>query len=97
MNESIKMPAPEVPLYSHPLVSLENWLAQMGCRRDPQEIERWSYQGSTQGSGQNWQAELRLEETVIWVRYTYADGNTKTLTFPYSLSRSDAELAIFDV
>ncbi|MGF1577214.1 MAG: DUF3143 domain-containing protein [Cyanophyceae cyanobacterium] len=92
MDELIKMPDDDVPLYSHPLVSLENWLVRMGCQRDPEEVERWSFVGKADV----WSAEIRLEEAVIWVRYTYPDGNTKTLTFPYSLSRSDAELAIFD-
>ncbi len=78
------------PLYNHPLPLLEEWLEQKGCVRDPEQIENCSCQTP------QWQAELKLEETHIWVRYQYEDGNTKTLTFPYSLSREDVERAIFE-
>lgn len=95
MNTPIKMPDIDVPLYSHPLMAVETWLIQVGCQQDSDEIERWFYAGHEHG--RDWDAELRLEEGSIWVRYTYAGGNTKTLTFPYSISRKDAQLAIFDV
>lgn len=84
------LPVESTPLYNHPLPTIESWLEQQGCVRDPDQSENWSCQTD------HWQAELSLEETHIWVRYHYGDGSTKTLTFPYSLSREDIEQAIFE-
>lgn len=83
------VPPESTPLYNHPLPILEDWLEEKGCIQDSEQIENWHCQTEW------WEAELRLEETHIWVRYSYKDGNTKTLTFPYSLSREDVEQAIF--
>ncbi len=85
------MPPVTTPLYNHPLPCIEQWLGEQGCQRDPDDVEQWFCKQ------EQWSADLRLEETTIWVRYTYPDGNTKTLSFPYSLSRADLEQAIFEV
>lgn len=84
------MPPASTPLFSHALPALEAWLISKGCTQDPDDPEQWLCERD------QWQAQLRLEETTIWIRYTYPDGNTKTLTFPYSLSRADVDQAIFD-
>ncbi len=84
------LPSASAPLYNHPLPLIEQWLEEQGCTRDSEDVEQWFCKRD------QWSARLRLEETTIWVRYTYEDGNTKTLTFPYSLSRADIEQAIFE-
>jgi hypothetical protein len=84
------MPSASTPLYNHPLPYLEQWLQEQGCQQDPGDVEQWFCER------ENWEARLRLDETSIWVRYTFSDGNTKTLTFPYSLSRADVQQAIFE-
>lgn len=90
LNLAMPLPPATTPLYNHPLHAIERWLEDQGCTRDPQDVEQWFCERP------GWKACLRLEETSIWVRYTYPDGNTKTLSFPYSLSRQDVEQAIFE-
>ncbi|MDX2271467.1 MAG: DUF3143 domain-containing protein [Cyanobacteriota bacterium] len=82
-------PSASTPLYNHPLPTIEKWLIDQGCSRDPDDVEQWFCRRPT------WQAEIRLEETSITARYTFSDGQSKTLSFPYSLSRADIEQAIF--
>lgn len=83
------MPPASTPLFKHPLPMLELWLSEQGCQRDTDDQSRWFCDRP------EWKAELSLEETTIDVRYTYTDGNTKRLSFPYSLSRQDLDDAIF--
>lgn len=86
----MSMPPDSTPLFKHPLPMLELWLEEQGCNRDRDMQNRWYCDRP------EWKAELTLEETTIDVQYTYASGETKTLSFPYSLSRQDLDAAIFE-
>jgi hypothetical protein len=85
------LPAPETPLYNHPLPLIEDWLIGWGCRQDGDELNRWTIERP------DWRAELTLEEDRITVRYvgTQGDRAEVTRTFKYSLSRQDLDDAIF--
>jgi hypothetical protein len=83
------LPPTTSPLYNHPLPALEYWLETQGCQRDPEDPEQWYCHRD------QWQAVIKLEETHLVVRYTYLTGETKTLSFPYALSRADIEQAAF--
>jgi Protein of unknown function (DUF3143) len=79
---------PETPLYNHPLHRIEDWLRSNGCAQDQDARHCWSVQRGA------WLTTIYLEETALRAEYEH-DDVTRTLTFPYSLSRSDVEQAVF--
>ncbi|BAC91454.1 DUF3143 domain-containing protein [Gloeobacter violaceus] len=83
------LPTADTPLYNHPLHKIEIWLREHQCERDTEEQHCWHLHRS------RWSATLQLEETVLKVDYAYPPNQTKTLSFPYSLSRRDVEQAVF--
>ena len=46
---------------------------------------------------ERWRAEIWMEETEFRVDYTFEDGSSKNLRFPYALSRADIQAAAFEV
>jgi hypothetical protein len=84
-------PSADTPLYNHPLPLIEEWLKNLGCQQDREELHCWSIKTP------DWQAEIALEVEEITVSYLNAGENNGDLTrsFPYSLSREDIEAAVF--
>jgi len=82
------LPAAQTPLYNHPLHALEAWLVACGCHQDPDCAHCWSIKHP------DYEATIYLEETALRAEYHRKD-QTRTLTFPYSLSRWDVEQAVF--
>lgn len=87
----MSLPSADTPLYNHPLPEIEQWLINLGCQQDPQELNCWYVERPT------WRAELCLDIEELSVRYINAGEGTKDIvrSFKYSLSRSDVEAAIF--
>lgn len=87
----MSLPTPDTPLYNHPLPVLEQWLRDRGCEQDRRSLHCW------QVTYPDWQAEICLEVEELTVRYiNAAEGNRDiNRSFPYSLSRSDVEAAVF--
>ena len=81
----------DTPLYNHPLPEIENWLRELGCEQDPENLNCWLIKRS------NWEAEVCLEIEEIIVRYlgTMRGGGDLVRSFKYSLSRQDIQDAIF--
>jgi hypothetical protein len=82
-----ELPAAQTPLYNHPLPVLEQWLRQLGAAQQRANPCVWDLHRP------EWSAriELAVEElSVAW----HADGQTRLRSFPYGLSRADAEAAI---
>jgi hypothetical protein len=82
-----ELPAGHTPLYNHPLPLLELWLRQLGAVQQRANPCVWDLHRP------EWSAriELAVEElSVAW----HADGQTRLRSFPYGLSRADAEAAI---
>lgn len=88
----MSLPAADTPLYNHPLPAIEQWLRDLGCVQNQEELNCWRIERLT------WQAELALEIEELAVRYLQAgaDGRDIVRSFKYSLSRSDIEAAVFD-
>ncbi len=83
----LKLPPEETPLNQHSLVSLENWLHQLGAERDLENPCVWRWFAS------QWSAEIQIERdelTVVWNK----GGKLSQCAFPYGLSRSDVEKAM---
>ena len=87
----VKLPAPNTPLYNHPLPDIEQWLESKGCEQDAQEPNLWHLEQP------NWHADLRLDIEELTVLYTEVNpgGQNIRRTFKYSLSRQDIEDAVF--
>ena len=85
------LPTADTPLYNHPLPDIEQWLTQMGCEQDSEQLHCWRV------DQRNWQAELYLEveELIVTYRRTGDSGRDIQRAFKYSLSRQDVEDAIF--
>ena len=83
-------PAPDTPLYNHPLPIIEEWLSGLGCQQDEQNLNCWTV------SKPNWNAQLSLEieELIVCYLKAGADGSDITRAFKYSLSREDIEAAV---
>jgi hypothetical protein len=82
-----ELPAAQTPLYNHSLPVLEQWLRELGAVQQRAEPCVWDLHRP------EWSAriELAVEElSVAW----HADGQTRLRSFPYGLSRADAEAAI---
>ncbi len=84
----MKLLPADTPLYNHPLPQLEAWLVEQGCQQDTEILHRWHLITTT------WTTTIDLEETTLRAEYAF-DGKTRTLNFPYSLSRWDVEQAVF--
>lgn len=84
-------PSADTPLYNHPLPVIEEWLKNLGCQQDSEQLHCWSIQAP------DWQAEITLEVEEITVSYLNAGEGNRDLTrsFPYSLKRGDVEAAVF--
>lgn len=83
------LPSSDTPLYNHPLPAIEEWLSQMGCEQDAQDLHCWTIDRP------KWQAELMLDVDQLSVRYLNVDGRDIQRSFKYSLSRQDVEDAVF--
>lgn len=85
------LPAADTPLYNHPLPVIEQWLQNLGCQQDSEQLHCWSIQTK------DWQAEISLEVEELTVSYLNAGEGKRDLirSFPYSLSREDVEAAVF--
>lgn len=82
---------PNSPLYNFPLPEIEQWLKNMGCEQNPQELNCWYVKK------QGWEAEITLDTEDLIVNYLHAgaDGRDIKRAFRYSLSRQDIEDAVF--
>lgn len=84
------LPSADTPLYNHPLPEIEQWLKDLGCQQDRQQLHCWLIDRST------WKAEICLEIEELVVRYSTLDQQENLQrSFKYSLSRSDIEAAVF--
>lgn len=85
------LPSAETPLYNHPLPEIENWLKNLGCTQDRENLHYWHVERT------DWSAEICLEVEEISVRYIKAGelGEDINRSFKYSLSREDIEAAVF--
>ena len=83
------LPSGDTPLYNHPLPAIEEWLSNMGCEQDSQDLHCWTIERP------KWQAELMLDVDQLSVRYLNVDGRDIQRSFKYSLSRQDVEDAVF--
>ncbi len=85
------LPDSETPLYNHPLPKLEQWLGELGCQQDRDQLNRWTVKRPT------WEAEILFEVEELSVRYLHAGEGMKDIvrSFKYSLSRDDVEAAVF--
>ncbi len=86
------LPPAHTPLYNHSLPAIEQWLVNLGCQQDRNNLHCWEVERS------NWKGEISLEIEGITVRYfkTDAKGREIQRSFKYSLSRQDIEAAIFE-
>ncbi|WP_013324901.1 DUF3143 domain-containing protein [Gloeothece verrucosa] len=84
-------PPPETPLYNHPLPVIEQWLTDLGCQQDRNNLHSWTVERST------WKATIYLEVEELSVCYLDAaeGGGDIKRSFKYSLSREDIESAVF--
>jgi hypothetical protein len=82
-----ELPAAQTPLYSHPLPQLEQWLRQLGAVQQRDNLCVWDLHRP------EWSARIELEVEDLSVAW-HADGQTRVRSFPYGLSRADAEAAI---
>ncbi|MBM5790789.1 MAG: DUF3143 domain-containing protein [Cyanobacteria bacterium M_surface_10_m1_298] len=81
------LPSPQMPLYNHPLPSLEGWLADLGAvQRGPNSCF-WDLQANS------WSAEIELGVEELSVRWGEGPALVQR-QFPYGLSRADVESAI---
>jgi hypothetical protein len=79
------------PLYNHPLPEIEQWLLNLGCQQDRENLHCWTVERPT------WKAELCLDIEELVVRYLDVGeiGSDLKRSFKYSLSRQDVEAAVF--
>ena len=85
------LPPSETPLYNHPLPDIEQWLSELGCQQDTENLNCWIVKYPS------WHAQLSLEFEELAVCYLHAGegGLNINRSFKYSLSRQDIEAAIF--
>lgn len=84
------LPTADTPLYNHPLPDIEQWLTQMGCEQDREQLHCWRVEQT------DWRAELYLEVEELTVNYLRAGESGRDIqrSFKYSLSRQDVEDAV---
>lgn len=86
----MELPSSDTPLYSHPLPKIEQWLKDLGCEQDRENLHCWAIAKT------DWQAEICLEVEELTVSYTKSDSSeTLNRSYKYSLSRQDIEAAVF--
>lgn len=87
----MELPNANTPLYSHPLPKIEQWLQNLGCEQDRENLHCWYVQRP------EWQAEICLELEELTVSYFNTEAKAKDFnrSFKYSLSRQDIESAVF--
>jgi len=83
----LMLPPEQMPLYNHPLPSLEEWLRQIGAHQDSQQPASWDLHRP------QWSARIELEMEDLRVCWQQ-DGQRKVRHFSYGLSRADVEAAI---
>jgi hypothetical protein len=87
----MSLPAPETPLYNHPLPQLERWLMALGCQQDRGDRHCWLLQQ------RDWDAELSLDTEELVICYFPHQPQRKVVrSFKYSLSRQDVEAAVLE-
>ena len=87
----MSLPAPETPLYNHPLPLLERWLVNLGFEQNQGDRHCWMLQKN------DWNAELLLDTEEIIVCYFPDQPDRKIVrSFKYALSRQDIEAAILE-
>ncbi|WP_199249933.1 DUF3143 domain-containing protein [[Phormidium] sp. ETS-05] len=86
----MNLPSPDTPLYNHPLPQIEQWLRELGCEQDSQELNFWRVEKPT------WKAVLSLDVEHISIRYINSGYGSQDIerNFKYSLTRQDIESAI---
>lgn len=86
----MELPTGDTPLYNHPLPKIENWLVNLGCQQNKENLHCWYVEKPT------WKAEICLELEELTVNYLAAtSGKNLMRSFKYSLSRQDVEAAVF--
>ena len=87
----MNLPSADTPLYSHTLPKIEQWLKDLGCEQDRENLHCWYVQRT------DWQAEICLEIEELTVSYFNTESKVKDFnrSFKYSLSRQDIESAVF--
>jgi hypothetical protein len=82
---------PTTPLYNYPLPKIEQWLKNMGCQQNSQELNSWYVKKPS------WEAiiSLEIEELTVCYLKAGADGSDLKRSFRYSLSLQDIEDAVF--
>lgn len=85
------LPDPQTPLYNHPLPQIEQWLLNLGCHQDAQDLHLWRIEHD------HWKAEIWLDIEELSVVYISLAPDERDIqrTFKYSLSRQDIEDAVF--
>jgi hypothetical protein len=85
------LPSPDTPLYNHPLPEIEQWLEDLGCQQDRENLHCWTVERSL------WKADLFLDVEELTVHYIKTDKGEDDIrrSFKYSLSRQDIEAAVF--
>jgi hypothetical protein len=87
----MSFPAPETPLYNHPLPQLERWLVDLGFIQNQGDRHCWTLQQD------DWNAELLLDTEEMIVCYFPDQPERKIVrSFKYALSRQDIEAAILE-
>ncbi|MEA5509217.1 DUF3143 domain-containing protein [Crocosphaera sp. UHCC 0190] len=84
-------PSSDTPLYNHPLPAIEQWLSNLGCQQDLQNLNCWTIRKPSW----NAQISLEIEELAVCYLKAGADGSDIKRAFKYSLSRQDIEAAVF--
>lgn len=85
------LPSSDTPLYNHPLPEIEQWLSDLGCQQNREDLHCWTFQKAT------WKAELYLDIEELIVHYLQSAQESIDIkrSFKYSLSRKDIEAAVF--
>ena len=81
------LPPSNTPLNRHSLISLENWLIDLGAIKNLEDPCLWTL------SMPEWTADLIIKKdelTVIWSQ----NGKKNNCSFSYGLSREDVQVAI---
>ena len=81
------LPPEQTPLNQHSLRSLESWLTGLGALRTAHDPCLWEWQQPF------WSAEIRLDQEDLQVTWQQ-NGASSQRTFPYGISRLDAEAAM---
>jgi hypothetical protein len=87
LSVAAALPAPQTPLYHHPLPVLEAWLRGLGGRQRGHHSSQWDLHQP------QWSALLELDAEELRVSWLQ-DGRQSVRQFPYGLSRADVEAAI---